>query len=327
MPDSLRSTTRRTWLAGGIALAAQRTLAQPAVFPSRPITLVVAAPSGGPSDTVARMLAEEMTQRMEHPMVVDNKPGVSGVVAAEWVAQAPPDGHTLMLSWIGNATAPALIPRLTVDMQRDFVHITQLASIPNVLVTHPGTGLRTLADFAATAKARPGRLSYASAGNGSSGHLAMEMLKQRAGISVLHIPYRGGVAALKDVLDGRMDALFINQDAVLAHVQAGRLHALAITSATRSRLMPALSTVAESGLPGFEATAWAGLSAPRGTPAAVQQRLHAFAVQALQGSVRTRQEALGAQIVGSTPAAFTVFLRQETEKWGQVIRAAGIKPD
>jgi tripartite-type tricarboxylate transporter receptor subunit TctC len=327
MPGRLRTTTRRAWLAGGIGLVAAHALAQPAVFPSRPITLVVAAPSGGPSDTLARMLAEEMSRRMEHPMLVDNKPGVSGTVAAEWVAQAPPDGHTLMLSWIGNATAPALIPRLNVDVQRDFVHITQIASIPTVLVTHPGTGLRTLGDFVAAAKARPGRLSYASAGNGSSGHLAMEMLKQRAGISALHIPYRGGVAALKDVLEGRMDAMFINQDAVLSHVQAGRLQALAITSATRSRLLPALPTVAESGLPGFEATAWAGLSAPRGTPAVVLQRLHAVAVQALQSSVRTRQEALGAQIVGSSPAAFTAFLREETEKWGQVIRTAGIKPD
>lgn len=325
-----RRTTRRNLIAGGIGLAATQALpllAQPGAFPSRPIQLVVGAPAGGPSDSLARMLAEAMTGLLSHPVLVDNKPGVSGAVAAELVVQAPADGHTLMMSWIGNATGQTLIPRLGFDINRDFVHLTQIASIPTVLVTHPATRLRSFKEFLAVARSQPGRLSYASAGNGSSGHLAMEMLKQRAEMSVLHIPYRGGAAALKDVLEGRIDAMFINQDAVIAPAQAGRLVPLAIASPGRHRLLPDVPTVAESGFAGFEATAWAGLSAPRNTPQAVQERLHAVAVQAIQGPVRVKQEALGAQIVASTPAVFTAFVRRETEKWAQVIRTAGIKPD
>lgn len=321
---------RRAVLVSGTAFAAAPVFgvrAQPAAWPVKPVQLVVAAPAGGPSDALARMLAEEMAKLLGQPMLIDNRPGAGGVMAAELVARATPDGHTLMLSWIGNATSQTLLPKLNYDINRDFVHITQIVAGSNVLVANPSTGIKTLKDLVARAKSRPGNLTYASSGNGSSGHLAMEMLKQRAGVSVLHIPYRGGAPAMNDLLGGQVDLMFINQDAVIPHLRSGRLVPLAITSSERNPLFPDVPTVAESGYPGFEATAWAGLSTPRGTPQSVIDRIHAVALQAIHGPFKAKQEALGAQVVGSTPAEFSAFVRQETQKWARVIRAAGIRPD
>lgn len=294
-------------------------------FPSRPIQLVVAAPAGGPSDTFARMLAQDMAKILGQPIVIDNRPGAGGNIAAEAVARAAPDGHTLMLSWIGNATSQSLLPKPGQDINRDFVHISQLLSGPNVLVAHPSTAFRKLQDVIAFAKANPGTLSCASSGTGSSGHLAMEMLKERSGAALVHIPYRGGAPALNDLLVGRVQLMFINLDAAIAHVRGGQLVPLAITSGVRHPLFPDLPTVAESGFPGFEATAWAGLSAPHGTPPSVVERLHAAAAKALHGPMRIKQEAIGAQLIGSTPAQYAEFVRSETDKWAQVIKRAGIK--
>ncbi len=311
-------------LAGWAMPAAQ---AQTAPFPSRPVQLVVAAPAGGPSDAVARQLAEEMSKVLGQPVVIDNKPGANGIIAAEAVLRAAPDGHTLMMSWIGNATSRGLTPKLSFDINKDFIHITQMVSGANILVANPSAGFKTIKDLVAFAKANPGKISYASAGNGTSGHLAMELLKQRAGISMLHIPYKGGAQALNDVLGGQLPLMFINQDAVIPHAKAGRLIPLAITSPQRNALFPDLPTIAESGFPGFEATAWAGLSAPRGTPPAVIEKIHAAATRAMQGPFKTKQEATGALVVASTPAQFTDFVRREVDTWVQVINNAGIKAD
>jgi tripartite-type tricarboxylate transporter receptor subunit TctC len=320
---------RRRVLAGSVAsfLGAPRAWSQTPTYPARPIQLVVAAPPGGSSDALARMLADAMAATLGQAIIVDNRPGAGGTLAAEMVARSVPDGQTLMMSWIGNVTAPALLPKLSFDINRDLVHITQLVSGANVLVAHPSTGFKTLQALVAAAKAKPGRLTYASSGNGSSGHLAMELLKQRAGISILHIPYRGGAPATTDFLGGQVDMMFINQDAVLPYLRNARMGPLAITSQARNPLFPDLPTVAESGYPDFEATAWAGLSAPRGTPAAVVELVHAAAVKALQGPVRGKQEAVGTQVIGSTPAQYTAFVRSETDKWAHVIRTAGIKAD
>lgn len=301
--------------------------AQPQAYPSRPIQLVVAAPAGGSSDALARMFAEDMGKLLGQPIVIDNKPGAGGVIAAEAVARAAPDGHTLMLSWIGNASNQALLAKPTVDINRDFVHITQLVSGSNVLVVHPSTGFKSLSDLLNYARSNPGKVNYASSGNGSSGHLAMEMLKQRAGVSMLHVPYRGGAPALNDLLAGQVQAMFLNQDGVLPYVKTGRLVPLAITSPERNPLLPELPTVAESGFAGFEATAWAGLSAPRGTPAPLIDVLYKAAAKAVHGPFEARQAALGARVVGSTPALYQDFVRKETESWAKVIKAAGIRPD
>jgi tripartite-type tricarboxylate transporter receptor subunit TctC len=319
---------RRRMIVGTLAaLAACPSVlcAQTPVFPSRPVQLVVAAPAGGPSDAFARMLADDMAKILGQPIVIDNRAGAGGSIAAEAVAHAAPDGHMLMLSWIGNATSQTLLPKPGHDINRDFVHITQLLSGPNVLVAHPSTGFRQVQEVIAFAKANPGELSYASSGMGSSGHLAMEMLKERSGARLVHIPYRGGAPALNDLLAGRVQLMFINLDAVILHIRGARLVPLAITSGMRNPLFPDLPTVAESGFPGFEATAWAGLSAPHGTPAPVVERLHAAAAKALHGPMRMKQEAIGAQVIGSTPAQYAEFVRSETDKWAQVIKRAGIK--
>lgn len=326
--DAVCERRRRLLIAATGLWAVQPSLfAQSAVYPVRPIQFLVAAPPGGPSDGFARMFADEMRQLLGQPMIIDNRAGAGGAIAAQAVARAAGDGYTLMLSWIGNATNQTLVPKQGFDINRDFVHITELLAGFNVLVARTGLGVRDLKDLLSKARAKPGSLSIASAGNGSSGHLALELLRQRAGISVLHVPYRGGAPALNDLLAGQVDAMFINQDAAIPYARTGHLIPLAITSAARIPAFPDLPTVAESGFPGFEATAWAGLSAPRGTPDVVVKRLYDAAMKALRGPLRAKQEALGAQVVGSTPAQYTTFVRSETEKWAKVIQTAGIHID
>ena len=288
---------------------------------------MVAAPPGGPSDLVARALADGLGAALGRPVIVENRPGASGAIAAELVARAAPDGHTLMLSWIGNAMGQALLRKPGVDIDRDFVHITQIVSGTNVLIANPSAGLRSFSDMITAARAHAGGLAYASAGNGSSGHVAMEMLKQRAGIDIRHIPYRGGAPALTDVLSGQVPLMFINQDAALPLVRKARVVALAITSARRNALFPDLPTVAECGFPGFEATPWVGLSAPRGTPAEIVKALHSAALTAINGPMRAQQEAFGAEVVASSPEQYQAFVRSETAKWARVIRTAGIHAD
>ncbi len=320
--------SRRSVLLGAAGMSlALGAHAQSASYPNRPVQLIVAAPPGGPSDVLARQLADGLGKELGQPVVIDNRPGAGGTLAAEAALRAAPDGHTLMMSWIGNTTAPALLPRVGFDINRDFVHISQMVAGANILVVHPSTGFRTIGELLAHARNNPGRLSYASSGNGSSGHLAMELLKQRAGVSMLHIPYKGGAPAMNDLLGGQVDLMFINQDAVIPHQQSGRLIPLAITSAQRNAMFPNLPTVAESGFAGFEATAWAGVSAPKDTPAAIVERLHTATLKALNGPMRAKQEATGAQIVGSAPAQYAQFVRDETAKWLQVIRTANIKVD
>lgn len=327
-PTLPRSTRRRIVLSCGIAgvLARRVAIAQPG-FPSRPIKLVVAAPPGGSSDLVARTLANGLGVALGRPVIVENRPGASGAIAAESVARAAPDGHTLMLSWIGNATGQALLRKPRFDINRDFTHITQIVSGSNVLVADPSTAFHSLSDMIVAARTHPGRIDYASAGNGSSGHVAMEMLKQRAGIDIRHVPYRGGAPALTDVLSGQVPLMFINQDAALPIVREARVLALAITSVRRNALFPALPTVAESGFPGFEATAWVGLSAPRATPTEIVQAVYSAALTAIDGPMKAQQEALGAEVVASSPEQYQAFVHSETEKWARVIRTAGIQAD
>lgn len=329
-PRPLHLLQRRQWLAtllSPLALLATGRAAAQAAWPAKPIQLVVAAPPGGPSDNFGRQLAEELQRDLGQAIVIDNRPGAGGQLAAEYVARSAPDGHVLLMTFAGNATAQTLIPRAGLDFNRDFTHVTQMMAGANVLVSHPATGLRTFKDFIAHAKAHPGRLAYASSGNGTSGHLAMELLKQRAGISVVHIPYRGGAPALNDLLAGQTQVMFLNTDAVLQHLRSGRLNGLAISSPQRSPLLPDLPTVAEQGYPGYEATAWGGLSGPRGLPPAVVERLHGAVLKVLRGPFRARQEALGGTILGTTPAEYTAFFKAEIDRWAQVIKTAGIKAD
>lgn len=323
----MRHSIRQTLLLLAACLMATPPGWAQATYPSRPIHLFIASTAGGPQDAMGRMLAEELSKTLGQPLVIENKPGAGGAVAAEPVARAAPDGHTLLMTAIPYAIAPALIPKLPYDINRDYAHVAQIVTGTNILVAHPSTGFRTLKDLLTAAAASPGKIVYGSAGNGTSGHLAMELLKQRAKVSMLHIPYRGGAPAVIDLLAGQVQVMIINPDVVLPHVQSGKLVALATTGRARSPVYPNVPTVIEQGIADFESSAWGGISAPRGTPAAVVDKLNAAIVRAVTGPLRPRIEAIGYQIATSTSAEYTALIQRETDHWARVVQAAGIKVD
>ena len=322
------AVTRRTVLAALTAAAVPGLAqAQASAWPSKPIHLYIASTAGGPQDVMGRMLGEELTKAFGQPVVIENKPGAGGAVAAEPVMRAAPDGHTLLMTAIPYAISPALISKLPYDMNRDFAHVAQMITGASVLVAHPSTGFRTLKDLLDAAGKSPGKIIYASAGNGTSGHLAMELLKQRAKVSMLHIPYRGGAPAVNDLLAGHAQVMIINPDIVLPHVQAGKLVALATTGRVRSPVYPQVPTVIEQGVADFESSAWGGISAPRGVPQDVMDKLNAAIVRIVQGPLRPRLEAMGYQVATSSPAEYTALFKRETENWARVVQTAGIKAD
>jgi len=297
-------------------------------WPSKPVHLVVPFPPGGSTDSVGRLLAAELSKDLGQTVIVENKGGANGNIGSDMVAKAAPDGYTLLLSGVGsNAINYAIYPTMPYG-NADFAHISLLAKGPNVLVANPEFPARTFAEFIKLAKANPGKYTHASSGNGSSGHLAMEMLKQAAGLDLVHVPYKGGAAAITDTIGGRVSVLFLNQDNLLPHVRAGKLRALAVASEARNPAYPDTPTVAESGYPGFAAESWFGLSAPAGTPAPVIARLHQATVKALgTPELRQKLESVGFVVVASDPKAFTAFVSAEIDKWGQAARASGAKTD
>lgn len=327
MPNTYHPIRRRAALAALAVLAAPGLTRAQSTWPSKPIHLYIGSTAGGPQDVMGRMLGDELAKTLGQPFVIENKPGAGGAVAAEPVMRAAPDGHTLLMTAIPYAIAPALIAKLPYDMNRDFVHVAQMISGASVLVAHPSTGFRTLKDLLTAAGKSPGRIIYASAGNGTSGHLAMELLKQRAQVSMLHIPYRGGAPAVNDLLAGHAQVMIINPDIVLPHVQAGKLVALATTGRVRSPVYPTIPTVIEQGVADFESSAWGGISAPRGTPPEIVEKLNAAIVRAVQGPLRPRLEAMGYQVATSTSAEYTALFKRETENWARVVQTAGIKVD
>ena len=320
-----RSLMAAGLLAGAFGLACAPALAQDD-YPSRPVKIVVPFPAGGTSDIMGRLIAEELGKQLRQPFVVDNKGGAGGAIGSDQVAKAPPDGYTLVLSGIGShAIIQGFSPKPPYDANRDFVHVSQLAAGPNVLVVNPAFPARNFKEFVAWVKAHPGKFSYGQV-NASSGHLTTEYLKQVAGLDMVGIPYKGGAPALNDVLANQIPGMFTNQDAVLPHVKAGKLRALAVTSAERNPLYPEVPTVAESGYPGFSAVSWTGLSAPRGTPRPIVEKLEAAMVKAFSDpAVRARLEATGFVVVASRSADYTRFVEAETARWTQVVQSAGIK--
>jgi tripartite-type tricarboxylate transporter receptor subunit TctC len=309
-------------LATGLAQAQD----QAAGYPDKVVTIVVPFPAGGSSDTMGRLVAQELSKSLGQQFIVDNKPGANGNIGAAQVARAEPDGYTLLLSGVGsNAINYTLYPKLGYDPQ-DLAHVTLFDTGPNVLVANPEFEAKTFKEFIELAKTHPGEYNYASSGNGSSGHLAMEMLKQAAGIDLQHVPYKGGAPAMTDVMGGQVPVLFINQDAVLPHVKAGKMVALAVASLERNPAYPDTPTIAESGYPGFAAQSWFGLSAPAGTPKPIINKLHDASVKALQGSeLKQRLESNGFVVVGSTPEEYAAWIEAETKKWAKVIEASGAK--
>ena len=302
-----------------------QSIAAAAGFPARPIRFIVPNAAGGSTDLVARTVAQKVGESLGQQIVVDNRPGSGGIVGTELVAKATGDGYTLLMGTIGNlAISPHLYRKLAYDPLRDFSPITQLASAAYMLVIHPSVPAKTVAELVALAKARPAQLNYASAGSGTGSHLSAELFRSVAGITLVHVPYKGGTPAITDVIAGQVQIMLNGIPSSVPHLKTGRIRALAVTTATRSPAAPELPTMAESGYPGAVSTSWTGVLAPSGTPANVIARLNAEFVRALRTpEVSARLSADGAVPVGSSSGEFAAYLRSELVKWGKVVKASG----
>jgi tripartite-type tricarboxylate transporter receptor subunit TctC len=312
-------------------LAATGAAAQ-ASFPTKPMRTIVPFTPGGSSDVLARAIGLELGKALHQPMLIENVPGAGGSLGAEKVAKAPADGYTLLMGHIGTlAINPSLYPKLGYDPQRSFTPVAWVARVPNVLVVHTAVPAQNLRQLIALAKAKPGSLAYGSGGNGSAAHTTMEYLKMQTGSSFLHIPYRGTAPSVTDLLGGQVQVLFTGIPALLPHIKAGKMRALAVSSPQRLAILPDVPTVAESGLPGtkgFEADQWYGLVAPAGTPPEVVALLNQQVNKALSSEeVRTRLAAEGAEATPATPQAFGQLIAQEIPRWARVIQNAHITLD
>jgi tripartite-type tricarboxylate transporter receptor subunit TctC len=300
-------------------------LAQPAGYPSKPIRFLVGFTPGGTNDIVARALAIKLTESMGQTVVVENRPGANTAIATELCARAAPDGHTILINSQGHATNPALT-KLSFDPVGDFAFISLLAEAQQLVVVHPSFPPKTVRELIAFSKQRPGQINYASSGTGTTIHLSAELFQFMTGIKWVHIPYKGGAPAVIDMLAGQTSLMFGSMPTVIQFARNGKLRAIAVTGSKRAPATPDIPTVAESGVLGYEVTAWYGVSAPAKTPPAVVERLNSEMLRALKlPDVREQLKSQGADPVGSTPAQYTAFMQNEISKWAKVIAAAGIK--
>jgi tripartite-type tricarboxylate transporter receptor subunit TctC len=303
--------------------------AQSEPYPSRPIKLIVGYPAGGASDVTARAVANKMVEFLGQPVVVENKPGAAGNIGSEFVARSKADGYTLIFGTISSSINGSLYKKLNYDPVKDFVAISQVTSTPFLLVANPNSPYKSVADIIAAAKKAQSLdqlPDYATAGNGSGSHLFTELFTSMAGIRLNHIPYRGAAPAMADVMGGQVPLAFDNILTTMAQVQSGKLRALAVSTQARSSVMPNIPTLAEAGVPGYDATAWFGVLAPAGTPPAIIEQL----ATAIQKSVKTPEVTetmlkAGAEPVGSTPAQFDAFYKAEVEKWAKVVKSAKVQ--
>jgi tripartite-type tricarboxylate transporter receptor subunit TctC len=293
-------------------------------YPAKPVKIIVAFTAGGTTDIMARSLAQRLSERYGQPFVIENKPGAGGNIGTEMAVRAAPDGYTLIVNSVGPMTVnPTLYKSLPYDPLTDLIPVAQISDVPNVLVVHPSLGVKTLDQFVAYAKANPGKLNYASTGIGTSSHLSGYMLASRSGFEATHIPYKGA-EALKDLLAGRIQFMFATIPSVIAHIKAGNLNALAVTSTARSRSLPDVPTVADSGYPGFQAGSWFGVFAPKGTPTAIITELNRATNEFIaERQVQARMIEEGADPAGGTPQQFGAFVQREFEKWRAVVRESG----
>jgi tripartite-type tricarboxylate transporter receptor subunit TctC len=297
-------------------------------YPSRQIKLLVGYTPGGATDIMARALAARLTESLGQPVVVDNRPGAASNIASEMAAKAAPDGYTLFMGTIANATSMSGYKNLGYDTMRDFVHITQTMTAPSVLATNPSFPAKNLKDLIAAAKARPGTYSFASTGIGSSPHLAGELLKLRTGIDIIHVPYKGGSPAMTDLLGGQVSMSFMTALSALPYLQGGKLHVIGVAAHKRMAQLPNVPTIEEGGVPDFEVSSWNGLFAPAKTPQPIVDRLYEVTAAALKSpQMKEKMEAEGAEPVGQTPAQFRAYVQAEIDKWGKVIKAANVKFD
>ncbi|MCC7484291.1 MAG: tripartite tricarboxylate transporter substrate binding protein [Burkholderiales bacterium] len=296
-------------------------------YPARPVRLIVAAAPGGGGDITARLITPKLGEFLGQQVIVDNRPGASTMIGTEAVARATPDGYTLLMGAGNLATNPAIQKKMPYDAPRDFAPIVQLIAAPNFIVVHPSVPVRSVKEFIEFARVRPGQLDYASSGHGSNGHLAMELLILSAKLKLVHVPYKGVGPGLADLVAGHVQVMQTSVLSSLSYVRAGRLNALGVTSAGRSPAAPAVPTIAEAGVPGYDATQWFGLLAPAATPRGIVTRLHVETARVLRDApVRERFEESGAIVVGSNPDEFAAFIRAEIAKWARVVAQAGIIP-
>jgi len=309
-----------------LALAANAALAQN--YPEKPVTLIAPFPAGGSVDLVARAVAQQMSELWKQPIVVANRPGAGGNIGAEAVARAAPDGYTLLMGTTALASSPSLYAKLRYDLTRDLAPVSLVVTMSNVLVVHPALPARSVAQLLALAKSRPGMLNSASAGVGSSNHLALVLFNTMTGAGIAHIPYKGAAPAVAEVMGGHVAMTFVPIAAAVPPVKSGRLRALGVTGAARSATLPDVPTINQAGVAGYEATSWNALLAPGTTPRDIVLKIHATLVESLRAArVRDILVAAGADATGTTPDELAKFLRAEMVKWGKVVQAAGIKPE
>ncbi|HSC23056.1 MAG TPA: tripartite tricarboxylate transporter substrate binding protein [Casimicrobiaceae bacterium] len=298
-------------------------------YPTKPIRLVVPFPPGGTTDILARAVAQKLSEAWNEQVVVDNRPGAGGNIGADLVAKAAPDGYTLVMGTVGtHAINPNLYAKMPYDHVKDFAPVILVAGVPNVLVVNPSLPVHSVKELIDYAKANPGKLNFASSGNGTSIHLSGELFKTMAGVQMTHVPYKGSAPALSDLMGGQVQLMFDNLPSSLGLIKAGKLRALAVTSASRAAALPDVPTIAESGLPGFEASSWFGILAPAGTPHEVVAKLNG-AVAAWLATPEAKEKLLaqGAIAAGGTPEAFAKHIDSETAKWAKVVKASGAHID
>ena len=320
-------TILRAGIAAALTVAAGAASAQ-ADFPNRPVTLIVSAAPGGTTDISARMIADVLGKEFGQTFVVENKPGANSNIGAETVARAPADGYTLFVGSISTAINQSLYSKMSYDALKDLDAVALLNVVPNILAVNANVPVKSVQEYIAYAKKNPGKLTCASPGNGSSAHLGCELFKMKAGIDILHVPYRGSGPAVADLLGGQVDSIFDNLPPLLPHVRAGKLTGLAVTTASRVPFAPEIPTIAESGLPGFDVAAWFGLFAPAGTPPERIAYLAQAVTQAMKSpNVIAKIQAGGSEPVGSTPDAFQKRLQQDTVYWADMVKVAGVSVD
>jgi tripartite-type tricarboxylate transporter receptor subunit TctC len=295
-------------------------------YPTRAVRLIVPFPPGGGTDTMARAIAPKLSEYLGQQVVPENRGGAGANIGAELAAKSPPDGHTVLLVTVTNAIGATLYTRLNYDLARDFAAITQLATTPHVLVVHPSVPVKTVKEFTAFTRARPGELTYSSSGNGSMAHLAGELYSSLTGTKMVHVPYKGGGPSMTALVGGEVSVCFATMPSAVGFVRAGKLRGIAVTTEKRSPSMPDLPTIAETGVKGYEGGSWYGVSAPTGTSKEIIARLHAEAVKVMAlPDVKDRLFNAGFEVVTSNPEQFAAFTRSEIQKWGKLVKATGLK--
>jgi tripartite-type tricarboxylate transporter receptor subunit TctC len=296
-------------------------------FPSKPVRIVIAFPAGGGTDIVARLMQPKLTEMWGHQVLVDNRPGASGIIGTELAAKAPPDGHTMFMGTMGNLSVNKhLFPKMAVDPIKDFAPVTQVVAVHFVMIAHPSLPAKNVKELIALAKAHPGELAYGSSGAGGAPHLAGELLKKMAGINLVHVPYKGSAPSAQDLMGGQIMLGFDSIIQNLPHIKSGRLKALAVLGNERQSVLPGVPTMSESGVPGYDLTNWFALVLPVATPADVASRIAADVNKVLAlPDIREKIAAMGATTVGNSPQQFGAFMRAESDKWAKLIAEAGIK--